>query len=130
MPDDDRACFHKHAVSGHVIEMVMRVDDELDWQLGESLNFRKQLLRGRSILESVDDGDAIVADDNAGVGAGGTLRFGYGGENVVAQGFDCEGQGIGGCFLRARRAHKNKQKERNDDGFAHGPVWYRGGGKN
>src|SRR5664280_2042375 len=55
------------AVPGHVIEVIVGIDDEADGQLGSLADRREQLLRGGARLKSVDDRDAIVADDEAGV---------------------------------------------------------------
>jgi len=105
--DDDGARLPEDGVAGDVIEVVMRVDDEFHRQLCELLDFGKELTRGRRVLKRVDDGDAIVADDEACVGAGGAFRFRDGGEDVVAERLDGEEQGISGCILRASRAHNS-----------------------
>ena len=62
----------------------MRVDHEFHGQFGELLNFREQLLGGFGVLEGVDDGDAVIADDEAGVRTGGAFWLVDGGIDVVA----------------------------------------------
>jgi hypothetical protein len=58
----------EHAIPGHVIDVVVRVVYEFDGQGGELADFAEELLCGFGIFEGVDDGYAVVADDEAGVG--------------------------------------------------------------
>src|ERR1043166_2976356 len=93
MRDDDGALFGEDGVSGDMIKMVVGVDDELDWQFTQHANFAEQSFCGGLVLESVDDGDTVFADNEASVGA----RFAFGvidgGINAVPERFESEGKG-------------------------------------
>src|SRR5579862_7538194 len=68
--NDGGAVLGEDGVSRDVVEMVVSVDHELDGQLGEHADFAEQGLGGCDIFKSVHDQHRIVADDEAGVGAG------------------------------------------------------------
>ena|SRR5579863_3310336 len=115
MSDDHRAFLGEDGVSGDVIEMVVSVDDELDGELSDDANFAKQGLRGGRVVEGVDDRDAVVTDDEAGIGAGFALGIVDGGVNAVAEIFQSEGErGIRGrrWSLRLERGDGAAEEER------------------
>lgn len=91
MRDDDRAFLGEDSISRDVIEVVVGVDDELDGKLGEHTDFAEQSLRGGLVFKGIDYGDTVVADDEAGVGAGLALGVVNGGVDPVAERFEDEG---------------------------------------
>src|SRR5579859_1213378 len=124
--DDDRTGLGKHTVAGDVIEMVVRVDDEFHGQLGEFSNFRKELFGGFGVLEGVNDGDAVFADDKTGVRTGAAFGLVDGRIDVVAERPQGEERRVGGgVFLSVAWTSKNSEEQRQQDCFAHGCVSYR-----
>ena len=67
--DDDRAFFGEYAISRNVIEMIVSVDYKLDGKLGDHADFAEESLRGGFVFKRVNHRDAVVADNEAGVGA-------------------------------------------------------------
>ena len=111
-----------------MVDVVVGVDDELDRELRELADFREHLFCGFGIFKRVDDRDAVVADDEARVGAG--IAFGVvdGGVDVVAERFQGEGKGGWGRCLRAPSGAERGKSEQTQ-GFcdSHGSVSYLSG---
>ena len=86
------ALLRKHAVSGNVVEVIVRVDDELDRQLRALLNLCEELLCRILGRERVDDDDAIVTDHEACIRRRWTrgLRVVNRGPGIRADLFQCE----------------------------------------
>jgi hypothetical protein len=99
--DDNRALLGEDGIPRDVVEVVVSVDDELDGQFGDHANFAEEGLSGGLVFECIDYCDAIVADDEASVGAGLTFGIVDGGVNAVAE--RLEGEGKGGVGLGRRR---------------------------
>jgi len=108
MGDNDRAFLGEDSVSGNVIKMVVGIDNEFDGEFGEHANFAEQGLSSGRVIEGVDDGDAVVADDEASVGTGFAPGVVDGGVDAVADGFESEGEG---GVLRRRRSLRVERRD-------------------
>jgi hypothetical protein len=86
---DEDARAHEDLVSGHVVEVVVGIDDVADGEFGLLLDDFEHFVCGGLAFESVDDSDGVGADEKAGIraGAGG---FGSG---VVDGGGDAVSEG-------------------------------------
>ena len=60
----------KHAVAGDVIEVIVRVHDKSNRQLGGLANLFEQHLCGGRVFEGVDHRDAILANHESGIRSG------------------------------------------------------------
>ena len=84
LSEDNRPSLLEDAISCYVVDVVVRVDYELDGKSGQLADFDEKLLCGFGMFEGVDDGDAVVTDHEASVGA--SIAFGVvdGNPSVVA----------------------------------------------
>ncbi len=101
MSNDDRAFLGEDAISRNVIEMIVSVDHELDRELGHHADFAEESFRCGLVFKGVDDGDSVIADNEASVGAGFAFGVVNGSVNAVAERFEREGKG--GVGLGSRR---------------------------
>ena len=67
MSDDGNAARHQHLITARVIEMIVTVDCVLDREFGERLNLGNQFFDGRGSKESIEDQNAIIANDKSGI---------------------------------------------------------------
>jgi hypothetical protein len=109
MSNDNCAFFGKDGISRDVVEMVVGVDNEFDGKFRDHANFAEQGVRGRLVLECINYGDAIIADDEASVGAGFTFGVVNGGVDAVAERLEGEGQ----CGVGLGRRRRLRQYSRN-----------------
>src|SRR5467141_3581601 len=68
MSHDSRPMLGEHAVSRHMIQVIVGVDHELDRKMREAVDLAKQCLRCGFIFKRIDHGHAVVADHKSSVG--------------------------------------------------------------
>ena len=91
MGDDDRAGIAQHLVAAGVVRVIMRVDDVADRLGRQPADLADQRARRIWREEGVDHQHAVVADDEAGVGARLVFRSVDRGINAGAKLFQDEG---------------------------------------
>ena len=101
--DDDRTGVAQRLVAAGVIEMIMRVDDVADRFGRQPVDLGDERFGRVEREEGVDHQHAVVADDEAGVGAGLVLGSVDRGVNAWADLLEHEGQRRG-QWLGRRRA--------------------------
>ncbi len=91
MREDDCAVLLEQRITGNVVDVVVSVDDKFYGEPRELADFGEHLFCGFGVLEGVDDGYAVVTDDEAGVSA--CVAFGVvdGGVDFVAERSEQEG---------------------------------------
>jgi hypothetical protein len=73
LSDHGGAGVGEHSVSGSVVRMIVRIDDELHRGGRPHANVGKEPCGSVSTREGVDDHHSVIADDEPRVGAGGCL---------------------------------------------------------
>src|SRR5581483_4301769 len=90
--DHDRSRRLEHPVSGNVVQVIVSVDDELEWEGKELASLgEKRLCRGFP-LERIDDRNAVVSDDETGIRTGVAFHVVNRRVHAVAKRFESKGQ--------------------------------------
>src|SRR5260370_37728645 len=63
--DNHRTSIGENAVTGHVVDVVVGVDDKFEGEVRDGLYFGEKGLGSSFVLKRVDDYNAAVADDES-----------------------------------------------------------------
>jgi hypothetical protein len=115
MSYNHRALLRENAISRHMVQMIVRIDDKLDGQVREAVDLPQQRLRCSFVLEGINHRHAVIPNHEPGVSAGITLGIVNRRPDVRADQLQLEGKRSVWRLGQQDRRGKTKDKRQSGE---------------